>query len=458
MKHRSLSIIVSVTAAMVAFPAFAQDADRPAAKVQSSALKEVSALAGGAAFRVGRARLAADYERTVKELIQITETPAPPFKEEVRARLFADMLRSNGLKEVAIDAEGNVTALRPGTATGPGADKVLVVSAHLDTVFPEGTPIKVRREGDRLFAPGIVDDSLGLASILAWVRALASANIATRAPILFVGTVGEEGRGDLRGVRHLMTKGPYKDRIAAFVSVDGSNVRRVVHSAVGSRRYRVTFSGPGGHSFGAFGTVNPMVPLADTISGLYRIQVPADPKTTYSASVIGGGTSVNTIPSSAFVDIDMRSRDSAALADLEKKLMSIIAASVAAENRSRSTSNGSIAADAKLIGDRPAGSTDAGHPLVQAALASAKAFGFEPYLDSSSTDSNIPMSLGIPAVTIGSGAGGGRTHTVEEYLEVPRERFIAGLTAGLSTIVSAANGVVPPANPPLGRSRPTDRK
>lgn len=430
-------------AALVACPAVAQDAGRPAAKVQATALKEVSALVGGAAFRAARARLAADYERTVEELIRITETPAPPFKEEVRARLFADLLRSHGLADVAIDAEGNVTGLRPGTATGAEADKLLVVSAHLDTVFPEGTPIKVRREGDRLFAPGIVDDSLGLASILAWVRAMDSAKIATRAPILFVGTVGEEGRGDLRGVRHLLTKGPYKDRVAAFISVDGSNVRRVVHSAVGSRRYRVTFTGPGGHSFGAFGTVNPMVALADTIRGLYRIEVPADPKTTYSASVIGGGTSVNTIPSSAFVDIDMRSRDSAALADLEKKLMAVIAASVEAENRSRSTREGSVAAQPKLIGDRPAGSTDAGHPLVQSALASARSFGFEPYLDSASTDSNVAMSLGIPAITIGSGAGGGRTHTVEEYLDVPRERFIAGLAAGLSTILSAADRVAP---------------
>lgn len=421
--------------AFVAAPAAAQAPARPPAPISKASASAMGAFVKSAPFRAARAKLDSDYDRTVAELIQITETPAPPFKEEVRAKLFADMLKAHGLKDVTIDEEGNVIGIRPGT--DPDA-KYIVVSAHLDTVFPEGTPIKVRRDGDRLHAPGIGDDSLGLASILAWVRAADAAGIRTRNPILFMGTVGEEGQGDLRGVRHFFTKGAYKDRVAGFFSVDGSNVQRVVNRGVGSRRYRVTFNGPGGHSFGAFGTVNPMVALAGTIQGLYRIQVPATPKTTYSASVIGGGTSVNTIPASAFVEIDMRSAEPAPLAEVERQLLTVIQESVAAENAARSTTEGTISADPKLIGDRPAGGTDPQQPLVQAALASSAAMGFTPYLESSSTDSNIPMSLGIPAATIGSGAGGGRSHTVEEYLDVPREAFVKGLAVGLGTILTAA--------------------
>ncbi|HSJ77753.1 MAG TPA: M20/M25/M40 family metallo-hydrolase, partial [Erythrobacter sp.] len=175
------------------------------------------------------------YDRIISDLVTITEIPAPPFKEERRAAAFAEMLREAGLTDVTIDEEGNVLALRPGTTDGP----VFVVSAHLDTVFPEGTPITVTREGDRLMAPGIGDDSLGLASILAWVRTLEQQNIATRQSILFVGTVGEEGPGDLRGVRYLFTKGAWKDRIGAFLSIDNPDAGRIVHAAVGSRRYKL---------------------------------------------------------------------------------------------------------------------------------------------------------------------------------------------------------------------------
>jgi tripeptide aminopeptidase len=386
-------------------------------------------------FTVARAQLARDYDRTIEELIRITETPAPPFKEEVRARLFADMLRAHGLEDVEIDEIGNVTGLRPGTASsGP----LLVVSAHLDTVFPEGTPIAVRREGDRLFAPGIGDDSMGLATILAWVRAMDAAGTRTRHDMLFMGTVGEEGPGDLRGVRHFFSAGKYRERVGAFVSIDGTNVARVVNGAVGSRRYRVAFSGPGGHSYGAFGTVNPMAAMADTIQRLYLVSVPAEPRTTYSASVVGGGTSVNTIPADAFVEIDMRSPDPTALERLERRMIAIVAEAVAAENHARSTANGEITVELELIGDRPAGLTDPDHPFVRLAIAAIRAHGYEPELTASSTDSNIPMSLGIPAVTIGAGAGGGRAHTVDEYVIVDREPFLRGLSAGLAFVLMAA--------------------
>jgi len=386
-----------------------------------------------------RADLDSHYDQVIADLIRITETPAPPFKEEKRAALFAAMLREAGLKDVSIDAEGNVLALRPGRAEGP----VLVVSAHLDTVFPEGTPIKVTREGERLMAPGIGDDSLGLASILAWVRTLETNAVVTRQPILFVGTVGEEGTGDLRGVRHLFTEGDYKGRIGAFISVDNADAGRIVHGAVGSRRYRLAFNGPGGHSYGAFGIVNPMAAMAETVRGLYAIEVPAEPKTTYAASVVSGGTSVNSIPDRILLEIDMRTGDPAALAALEKAMLAAAEAAVAGENAARSVQAGRITLDAQLIGDRPAGTTPADHPLVRDALAASQAAGFSARLDQSSTDSNIPMSLGVPAITIGTGAGGGRTHSLEEYLETGRERFLAGLSVGLAVILAQTGAEVP---------------
>ncbi len=376
--------------------------------------------------------LDSQYDQVIADLIRITETPAPPFKEQARGELFAAMLRDAGLDDVTIDAEGNVLALRPGTANGP----VFVVSAHLDTVFPEGTPIKVTREGDRLMAPGIGDDSLGLASILAWVRLLEAEGVATSHPILFVATVGEEGPGDLRGVRHLFTKGEYAGRIAGFLSIDNADAGRVVNAAVGSRRYRLAFKGPGGHSYGAFGIVTPMAAMAETVSGLYAIDVPSDPKTTYAASVVSGGTSVNTIPDEILLEVDMRSSDPAALAQLEQAMMAAAEAAVAGENAARSVNAGVVTLTPQLIGDRPAGSTAVDHPLVRDAIAASQAAGFTPRLDASSTDANIPMSLGIPALTIGTGAGGGRTHSVDEYLETGRERFIVGLSVGLGIILA----------------------
>lgn len=380
------------------------------------------------------AQLDAQYDRVIADLIRITETPAPPFKEAARAALFAQMLRDAGLKDVTIDAEGNVLALRPGREEGP----VFVVSAHLDTVFPEGTPIKVTREGERLLAPGIGDDSLGLASLLVWARLLDANGLTTRQPLLFVGTVGEEGAGDLRGVRHLFTKGAYAGRVGAFLSVDNADAGRIVNAAVGSRRYRLAFKGPGGHSYGAFGIVNPMGAMAEAVRGIHAIAVPTEPRTTYAATVVAGGTSVNAIPDLVTLDVDMRSGDPAALRVLEQAVLAAAEAGVAAENAARSTRAGAIALDPQLIGDRPAGSTPADHPLVTATVRASRAAGFTGRLGESSTDSNIPMSLGIPALTIGTGAGGGRTHSVEEYLETGRDQFVAGLSVGLAIILEHA--------------------
>ena len=385
------------------------------AAAQSPPASEVRQIAASAPFRTAAASLEARHDEWVRNVVAITEIPAPPFKEEVRAKAFAEMLRKRGL-EVEIDTEGNVLGLRKGTADGPA----VVVSAHLDTVFPEGTGVKVRREGDKLHAPGIGDDSAGLATILSLVDAMNAAGIRTQRDVLFVGTVGEEGLGDLRGVKHLFNAGKYKGRIAAFYSIDGTGTDSFVTSATGSKRYRVTYKGPGGHSYGAFGIVNPMAALATSVTELYKVKVPATPKTTYSASVIGGGTSVNSIPEEVWLDVDMRSVSSDELAKLERTFLGIVDRAVAAENAARSTKEGRVSAEPKKIGDRPAGRTDPGSDLVRFTGSAFRAEGVDVKTRAASTDANLPMSLGIPAVTVPGNAIGGRAHAPDEWIEVAK--------------------------------------
>jgi len=419
--------ILAPVLALLASPAAAQ------------ASGEVSKVAASAPYRSAIAAIDRDYDRFVAELIELTQIPAPPFKEAARARAYADKFRALGLRDVAVDAEGNVTGLRPGS--DPSA-KLIVLSAHLDTVFPEGTDVTVRRQGTRLMAPGVGDDTRGLATLLAYVRAMDEATVRTRAPILFVGTVGEEGRGDLRGVRYLFTKSAYKDRIGAFFSMDGSDPTRVTVGGVGSKRYHIVFKGPGGHSYGAFGIVNPAAAMGAAIAEIYRIQLPATPRTTYAASVVGGGTSVNAIPSEVFLDIDMRSEDAGALATLERRVLGIVQASVAAENAARSTRVGSVSAEPQPIGDRPAGATSSDAKIVRVTSDAVRAAGFDPELGASSTDSNIAMSLGIPAVTIGSGGQGGRAHAADEWVDVAKPEGVKGMAVGLLAVMTMAGAAV----------------
>jgi tripeptide aminopeptidase len=380
------------------------------------------------------ATLTAEHDRTVDDIITLTQVAAPSFQEETRARAFLAMAEAHGLRNLEIDAEGNVTGLRPGAGNGP----LICIAAHLDTVYPAGTDLTVRREGTRLFAPGVGDDTRSLAVLLAWLRAMDAAGIRTRADLLFVADVGEEGPGDLRGMRHLFQKGPYKDRISAFITVDSPDMDRIAVGGVGSKRYRVTFKGPGGHSYGAFGLVNPMFAMADAIARLGRVEVPARPKTTYSASVTGGGTSINSIPNSVWTEFDLRSEDPAQLTKLEATFLNLIARSVEAENAARSTQNGAIEAEIRKIGDRPAGHTEETNELVRLAHAAITAHGFRPGFEYSSTDANIPMSLGIPAIKIGSGGSGGRAHSLEEWIDVAPEPSIRGMAAGLATVLAVA--------------------
>src|ERR1700677_390212 len=316
-------------------------------------------------FRRAAEVLAAEHDRTVEDIIGLTEIESPSFQETERSRTWFEMAKAHGLTDLEIDAEGNVTGLRRGIGNGP----LICVAAHLDTVFPSGTDVKVRRDGTKLFAPGIGDDTRSLAVLLAWLRAMDAAGIETRADILFVADVGEEGTGDLRGMRHLFQRGRYKDRISAFITVDSPNMERIVTGGVGSKRFRVTFNGPGGHSYGAFGVVNPMFAMADAISRLGRVPVPASPKTTYSASVTGGGTSINSIPNSVWTEFDLRSELPRELTGLVERFTAIVHAAVAAENDIRSTRNGPVTVEIMPIGDRPAGHTSPSHELVQFAKA-----------------------------------------------------------------------------------------
>jgi tripeptide aminopeptidase len=314
----------------------------------------VRKLVASPAFKAAAAKLDADFDRTVADIVTLTEIPAPPFKEATRAKAYMEMLKAHGLSDVTMDAEGNVMGVRAGTAT-KGKGPFVVIAAHLDTVFPEGTDTKVKREGTKLSAPGIGDDTRSLATLLAYLRAMDAAGIKTkqRHPVRRQCGRRRPGRPARRAVP--VQQGSYKGRISAFFSMDGSDPSRVVDRGVGSKRYHVTFKGPGGHSYGAFGMVNPMTAMAKSVVDLYAVQVPKDPKTTYSASVTGGGTSVNSIPNEVFMEFDMRSESAAELAKLDKTLLGILNAAVDGENAARSTRFGKISIDPKVIGERPAG-------------------------------------------------------------------------------------------------------
>jgi len=379
--------------------------------------------------------LEADHDRLVREIVALTEIPAPPFKEDVRGAAYLEMLRAHGLTDVTRDGEGNVTGLRRGSGGGP----LIAIAAHLDTVFPEGTDVTVKREGTRLAAPGVGDDTRSLAVLLAMIRAMDTAGIQTTADILFVGDVGEEGLGDLRGMKFLFQKGPYRDRISTFISMDGAGSGSdITHGGVGSKRYRVTFSGPGGHSYGAFGLVSPAFAMGLAMAKLSDVAVPGTPKTTFNVGVVGGGTSVNSIPFEQWMEVDMRSESPVELAKLEDTFRRLMQEAADEENRVRSTRQGRIEVDLKLIGDRPSGETPLDSRLVQVAAAAVRASGMEPTFGYSSTDSNIPISLGIPAITIDSGGTGGRAHALDEWIDVEKAASLRGIESALTLLLTLA--------------------
>ncbi len=348
---------------------------------------------------------------TLDEQVRINEIPAPPFKEEVRARELERLFKELGLKDVRIDKEGNVIGVRPGEKPTPN----VVISAHLDTVFPEGTDVKVKREGNILRAPGIVDDTRGLAAMLNVIRSLDEGKVRTAGTITFVATVGEEGLGDLRGVKALF-RDTLKDQIDFFISIDGTSVNRVTSAGVGSYRYRVTFKGTGGHSYGAFGLANPIHALGRAIDGIADIQVPRQPKTTFNVGRIGGGPSVNSIAFEAGMEVDMRSETMVALEAVKAQFMTAVNTALETEKK-RWGDRGNLTVEVELVGLRPAGETSQQSPIVTATNASIVALGMQPIHSAGSTDSNVPMNLGVPAVTIGGGGSGFGAHALDEYFD-----------------------------------------
>lgn len=384
-------------------------------------------------FKAVTAFLDTDYDLFVRELIELTEIPAPPFKEKVRAQAYLEKLRRVGLTEVEMDGEGNVMGLRKGQGGGP----LLAVLAHLDTVFPEGTDVKVKRKGTRLEAPGVGDDTRGLALMLEVIRAMAAAKFIINSDILFVGNVGEEGEGDLRGAKYILTKGKYKGRIKNFISIDGGEPGPITNGGTGSKRYRVVFTGPGGHSYGAFGIVSPAYAMGNAIHKFSQMKVPSQPKTTFNVGVVNGGTSVNSIPFEVSMDVDMRSESKEELSKLVDSFHGLLFAAVEEENRARSTAQGKIKVEAKLIGDRPAGETPRESRIVKTVAAVVKSFGLTPSYNISSTDSNFPISLGIPAVTIGRGKGG-RAHSLDEWVDVEKAAQVQAAQVAIVTFLAMA--------------------
>jgi acetylornithine deacetylase/succinyl-diaminopimelate desuccinylase-like protein len=352
--------------------------------------------------------LRTDNGWTLDQQASLCEIPAPPFGEAVRAAEYRRRLEQLGVRDARIDAEGNVIARRPGT----GGGETVLLSAHLDTVFPEGTDVSVTREGTTLRGPGIGDDCRGLAVVLAVARALERAQLRTRGDLLLVGTVGEEGPGNLRGVRHLFEK-ELPGQVRYFLSVDGTGLG-LTTAAVGSYRYRVTYRGPGGHSYGAFGMPNPIHALGRAIAQIAELPVPERPRTTFNVGVIQGGTSVNSISATGVMDVDMRSESPAVLDTLDGRVRRALQAALDEEHARWPRSRVRLALEIDTIGIRPAGSQPDSAHIVRAALAAGQALGFTSPTAASSTDANIPISLGIPAITIDGGGEGRGAHSLGE--------------------------------------------
>ena len=375
------------------------------------------------------------------EQIELTKIPAPPFGEKERAEWLRQRFTELGLENVSIDEIGNVIGMRPGTDAKP--KKLLAITAHIDTVFPEGTAIKVRREADRLFGPGISDNAAGLIGLLATAEALNSADVKTQLPILFVGNVGEEGEGDVRGMRYLFGESEWANAIEYTLVLDGAGTDSIVTQALGSRRFQITVNGPGGHSWSDFGVPNPIVALARAVEKFSRVNVPSDPKTTFNIGSISGGTSVNSIPESATMKVDLRSASSDEIVKLEKQLREALDQSVMETSlapKKRRDGNPVLSYEMKLIGNRPAAELKLNSRLLAVVQAVDQQLGNAARLQRASTDANIPLSMGREAVAIGAGGSGGGAHTLHEWFD-PTSREI-----GLKRVLLSAltmTGVAP---------------
>ncbi len=406
--------------------------DQPAPEVQPRYKAEIAAIRDLRSVQAAMEHIVAIEPQSRRDLIELTEIPAPPFGEENRARRFAEMLRETGLSDVTIDEVGNAIGRRPGKS----GDRVIAYAAHLDTVFPIDTDVTVRFDDEKMYAPGIGDNTRGLVTVLGVLRAIQETGITTEADILFIGNVGEEGLGDLRGVKHLFRDGAA--RIDTLIAVDGGESNRIVYGGVGSHRYRVTFRGPGGHSWGAFGLASPHHALGRAIS-IFVENAPSvtsvGEKTSYNVGRVGGGTSINSIAFESWMEIDMRSGNQDKLDDIDAVLQAAIEQALQEENAAR-LDGPELTVDVARVGTRPAAPGDDQAPVVQRAIAATRSFGIAPELRISSTDSNLPLSKGIPAVTMSRGGISGNSHAPDEWWQNADGHI--GIQIGLITLLAEA--------------------
>lgn len=374
--------------------------------------EQISRLVAHDRVRAARRYLERTDEWTLAVQAELSGIPAPTGAEGRRAARVAELFGEAGLGDVEIDAAGNVLG-----AVGDGRDQApVVLGAHLDTVFGPEVDVAVERHGRRFEGPGIADNGRGLAALVAIARALVEARVPLRRPIQFAGTVGEEGAGDLRGVRHLFN-GAGTERPLAFVALDGAGLERIVHRALGSRRYRVTYSGPGGHSWAAFGVANPANAVGRAAGLLADLPLAESPRTTCAVVGLGGGTGLNSIPQDAWLDLDLRSEDPAALAQLDETVQLALTRARDDENQQRASGTAPLQLDVRRVGDRPSGLLPRTHPLVRAAVAANRALGRDAELTCASTDANVPMALGVPAIALGAGGRAGDAHLPTEWYD-----------------------------------------
>jgi tripeptide aminopeptidase len=387
---------------------------------------ELVEVTRSSAFERARRVVRETDDLTVAHMCAATRIAAPTGEEAARGRWLADRFGELGLRS-EVDGVGNVAAISP--AAQPDAPRV-VLASHLDTVFAADTSLQIVRDGARISAPGISDNSRGLAGLLAVARALAAADWPLRVPVAFVGTVGEEGTGDLRGAKHYMAA--RRGSTGAFIALDGAGSTRIIHAGVGSRRLRVTFRGPGGHSWSDWGLPNAAHAAGRAIAALAALPLTDEPRTTLTVARLGGGTSINAIPAEAWIEIDLRSEAAAPLAALETATRAALQAAAQRESTSEHTLSSEIA----VIGDRPPGATPASDPLVRIAEAATRAIGGTPQLASSSTDANVAMAMEIPAIAIGAGGNAGGTHTLGEWYD--NEHGALGIERALLIVLGAA--------------------
>ena len=363
------------------------------------------------ALASAHARIAARDSATIRTQVAVSQIAAPTGDERERGEWVATRLRSLGLRDARIDRAGNVVAMRPGLEDlAP-----VLVCAHLDTVFAREVQLTFRRNGDRVTGPGIGDNGRGLAAMLAIAEEVDGRLVRTRRPIVFAATTGEEGAGDLRGAKYLFSA--LDEQPAAAIALDGAGDERIVHKALGSRRYHIAYRGPGGHSWAAFGVPNAVHAAASAAAMLASLPLPRSPRTTLSVSRIGGGTSINSIPEEGWLEVDLRSTSASVLDRFDREIRIIVRAAAQQENARRATATPPLSHDVMVIGDRPSGELSAEHPLVLSAIEATQLIDREPELAAASTDANVPIAMGIPAIAIGAGGRGGDAHTPGEWYD-----------------------------------------